>query len=431
MNIKEMREKHGGLIKEMENIFQAATTEKRALNDDERLRFDNSEKEANALAGDIERFERQRSLNAANSFSAKEKEEAGEYSFSRAIMGALTGKLDGLEAEMHAEGVREARNSGLQLEGNLYIPFHVLANKRTQTTMNITTDTQGKETVPTELRSIIDILRDRMNLTQMGATFMTGLNGNISFPRQTASTTASWKAEVTNADSTFILFDNVDMKPNKLTAHTAYSKQLLIQSSVDIENLVRQDIALRIAHALETAAINGSGESNQPTGILNTSGIGSVVGGDNGSNFTWTHAVKLENALEIENADRGNMAYYMNPKIRAYAKTAVKDTYQGGFLLESDGSMNGYNTYSSNIIPGNLTKGNRNGASAVLFGNWSDLMIGQWGGLDLLVDPYTSGKAGMVNVYAVSFWDVAVRQAKSFAAMKDALGGTFTPTYAT
>ena len=430
MNIKEMREKHGSLIKDMEGIFTAVQSEKRSLTDDERTNFDNLEAEANALAGTIERFEKQRSLNAATTFSAKEKEEAGQYSFSRAIMGALNGKLDGLEAEMHQEGLREAQNSGLTLEGNLSIPYHVLANKRTQTAMNITTSTQGKETVPTELRSLIEILRDRLNLTQMGASFMTGLSGNISFPRQTASTTASWKAEITNADSTFILFDNVDMKPNKLTAHTAYSKQLLIQSSVDIENLVRNDIALRIAHALETAGVNGSGSSNQPRGILNTSGIGSVVGGTNGGNFTWAHAVQLENALEVANADRGTMAYYMNPKIRAYAKTAVKDTNQGGFILESDGTMNGYRVFTSNLIPGNLTKGNRNGACAVLFGNWADMMIGQWGGLDILVDPYTSGKAGMVNVYAVSFWDVAVRHAKSFAAMKDALGGAFTPTYA-
>jgi HK97 family phage major capsid protein len=428
MTIKEMREKHGGLIKDMETIFDGATKEKRSLSDDERQQFDSLEKEANGLAGDIERFERQRAMNASTTFNEKEKEAAASYSFKRAIMGAMNGKLDGLEAEMHQEGILEARNSGLQIEGNLYIPFHILSQKRTQTSMNATTTAEGKATVATEMRSLIDILRDRMNLSRMGATYLTGLNGNISFPRHTASTTASWKAEATDADSTYLTFDNVELTPNKLTAHTKYSKQLLIQSSVDIESLVRNDLALRIAHALETAAINGTGLNNQPTGILNTTGIGSVVGGTNGANFSWTHAVQLENAIEVENADMGALAYYTNPRIKGYGKTAVKATEQGGFIIESDNTLNGYPLYVSNIIPSDLEKGTHNYANAVIFGNWADLLIGQWGGLDLLIDPYTSGKAGMINVYAVSFWDVDVRHAESFAAMKDALAGTFSGT---
>jgi HK97 family phage major capsid protein len=287
------------------------------------------------------------------------------------------------------------------------------------------TTTAGGYTVQTDLlgQNFIDVLRNRMAMTGLGAQFLTGLTGQVAVPRQTAGATSYWVAENNAPTESQQAFDQVALSPKTVGAFTDVSRKLLLQSSIDVEAFVRNDLATVLALAIDLAAINGSGASNQPTGVLNVSGIGSVAGGTNGAIPTWGNLVDLESAVAVANADIGALGYLTNAKVRGKLKQVSKVSGQNGFVWDNgDTPVNGYRAAVSNQVPSNLTKGTASGiCSAILFGNWSDLIVGQWGTLDLMVDPYTGSTAGTVRVVALQDVDVAVRHPESFAAMKDAL----------
>lgn len=350
-------------------------------------------------------------------------EEARSFSFVRAIQAAVLIK-DGKFSQARDIGGFEldasdavAKKMGRESRG-FFVPNEV--QKRD---LLVGTPTAGGNTVATDLlaSSFVDLLRNKMAVTGLGAKFLTGLVGQIAIPRQTAGATAYWVAENGAPTESQQAFDQVTMTPKTLGAFTDITRKLLLQSSIDVEGLVRNDLATVIAMAIDLAAINGSGASNQPTGILNTAGIGSVAGGTNGLIPTWGNLVDLESQVAVANADLGALGYLTNAKVRGKLKQVSKVSGQNGFIWE-DGTVNGYATGVSNQVPSNLTKGSASGiCSAILFGNFADLIIGQWGNLDIMVDPYTGSTAGTVRVVALQDVDVAVRHAESFAAMKDAL----------
>lgn len=290
--------------------------------------------------------------------------------------------------------------------------------------------TAGGNLVATELlgSSFIDLLRNAMVLDKLGITWLRDLNGNIAIPSQTGTATAYWVAENGAPTESALAVGQVTMTPKTVGAFTDYSRRLLLQSSIDVEAFVRADLASIIGLAIQTAAINGSGSNNEPTGLLNTSGIGSVAGGDNGAAPTYDHTVDLESAVAIANADVGNMAYLTNAKVRGklrktqeFSSTNGKPVWTSG-RERGIGEVLGYDAVVTNAVPSNLTKGTANGVcSALAYGNWADLMVGMWGGLDVMLDPYTGATSGTKRVVALQDVDVALRRVASFAAMKDAL----------
>ena len=343
--------------------------------------------------------------------------EVRSYSLVRAINAMVT--RDWSDAGLELEASRAvAEKIGKKAQG-IYLPMDVMSRDLT-----VGTNSAGGYTVGTDMMggSFIDLLRNRMMVMQMGARLMTGLNGNVAIPRQSGGATAYWVAEngaITESGQTF---DQVTMSPKTIGALTDISRRLLLQSSVDVEALVRDDLATTIALALDLAAINGSGSSNQPTGILNTSGIGDVAGGTNGLAPTFAHMVELETDVATANADIGALGYLTNAKVRGKLKQTEKASSTGQFVWDGNG-VNGYNAMVSNQVPSTLDKGTSTGVcSAIIFGNWNDLIVGQWGaGIDVMVDPYTGGAAGTVRVRAMQDVDIAVRHAASFSAMQDAL----------
>jgi HK97 family phage major capsid protein len=188
---------------------------------------------------------------------------------------------------------------------------------------------------------------------------------------------------------------------------TTYSKQLLAQSSLDIEQFVRNDLASILAIAQDLAAIDGSGSSNQPTGIFNTTGVGTFTTEAN----NYKNVVYLEREVSVDNALTGNLAYVTNSKLIAKFKTSEKATNTGQFVYQ-DGMVNGYPCYMSNQVPATYST---NSKSGIIFGNWADLLIGNWNGLDIVVDPYTSAANRQVRLVTSMFTDIAVRHAQSFA----------------
>lgn len=349
--------------------------------------------------------------------------EAKQFSFLRAI-NALANPTD-RKAQEAASFERECSEAVGAKFGREARGFYVPQDVQTRDLV-VGTATAGGHTVSTDLlaASFIDLLRNRMMVMSMGARLLTGLNGNIAIPRQTGGATAYWVAESGAPTESQQAFDQVTMSPKTVGAYTDISRKLLLQSSIDVEAFVRGDLATVLALAIDLAAINGSGSSNQPRGILNTSGIGDVAGGTNGLAPAWAHIVELETDVAVANADVGTLGYLTNAKVRGKLKQTEQFSTTNGMPVWRDGGnpLNGYRAGVSNQVPSNLDKGTSSGVcSAILFGNWADLIIGQWGTLDLMVDPYSNSTSGTVRVVALQDIDVAVRHAVSFSAMLDAL----------
>ena len=349
--------------------------------------------------------------------------EVRSFSFVRAIK-ALSNPQD-RRAQEDAAFEFEVSEAAAKKEGRtsrgLLIPVDVLYGKRDLTTSTASGTAKAGNLVATDLlaASFIDVLRNKMVLNTLGAQFLTGLNGNVAIPRKTSASSAYWVAEnsapteSTNAPA----FDQVTMSPKTLGAYVDISRRLMLQSSLDIENLVRNDLATSIAVAMDGAAVAGSG-SNKPTGVLNTSGIGSVTLGTNGAAPTWAMVVNLVKEVETDNALTGSAAFLTNGQVKAKLSTTARQSsgVEGNFILGPDmANLYGFPIYVSQQVPSNLTKGSGSSLSAMLFGVWSDLLIGQWSGIDILVDQYSGSNAGTVRVVAFHDCDFAVRHPESFA----------------
>ncbi len=411
-----------------------ATVEKREgqkFTEDEQKIFDENEKRMDAIDADIARAEKHEKRlaemagqNHKEEQKAKENREAKKgYNLLKAIRSQLPNQvLDGKELEMHQEAKKEARAFGQEIEG-VGIPAIILAGeKRALTATGGTAGDQGGILVPTLLGGFIGPLKAKMVLHQLGAQFLTGLSGNFDMPTGTAAV-ATWEGETDVNAETSPTFSKKSFGPNRLGAFVDFAKQLLFQESTDAQSFAQNEILDAIALAVEAAAINGAGTGNVPEGILNTTGIKSVVGGTNGAAPTLAHIIDLETKISIANANVGNLGYLTNPAVRGKLKQTAKDSGSGLFVYgEGKNPLNGYNTAITTQVPSNLTKGTATAiCSAIIFGNFKDLLIGQWGGMDILADPYTQATKATVRLVVNSWWDVLVRRAESFAAMKDAL----------
>jgi HK97 family phage major capsid protein/HK97 family phage prohead protease len=357
------------------------------------------------------------------------------YSIRRAIACGASGKLDGLEGEMDQEARKQYQANGwacrAQGPNSVIIPFDVLNYSKRDALVG--TASLGGNVVATNLLagSFIELLRVRMKVAALGATFLSGLVGNIAIPSQTGGATAYWAAsEAAATTESSITFGQVTMVPKTVTARLDYSALLLQQSTPAIDNLIRMDLVNQIARAIDLASLHGSGASGQPTGVAGLAGIGSVTGGTNGAAATFANIIALETAIANANADGPTMGYLTNSRQRALLKQKLKNStgtdasfiWEPGKALDGSGVMNGYRAEVSNNVSNTLTKGTSTTVcSAIFFADWSSLLIGQWGGLELLTNPYTQAANRIVEVYAYQFVDVNARHVENFAAMLDAL----------
>lgn len=426
--LKLLNEKRGAITKKIHDLNTRVTEENRAFTDDEsELLAVLVEQERTLTASiasmraDLARGARPLTdLTPSASKSSFSHDDIGRYSVVRALRMFCDGRsLDGLEREVHDELQRSMPAAAR----GLLIPLGL--GSRAMTATGGSSGSEGGVTVATNKGEIIDILRPAMTLQNLGATVLTGLTGNLDLPRVNAATNATWKAENAALDASSPTMGQLELRPRRVGTFTEISRQLLIQSSPDIEGWLRADLANAIAGAWEAAAINGSGESNQPRGILNVSGIGDVVGGTHGLAPTWAKIVELESKVADANAAQGSLGYLTNTKVRGKLLTTLRNASatDATFIWPDDGRLRGYNTGVSNHVPSTLTKGDADGVcSAIIFGNFADLVLAQFGpGIDVLVNPYSKDTEGLVRLTAAAYVDVGVRRSASFAAMKDAL----------
>jgi len=255
----------------------------------------------------------------------------------------------------------------------------------------------------------VDVLRNASSVMAAGATMLTGLSGNVAIPKKTAASAGGWISSEGGASSeSEPTFGQITMTPRTVGAFTDITRLMMMQSSLDIENLIRNDLSTALALAIDLGALAGSGTSGQPTGIKNTSGINAPTAFA-GAVPTFAEVVAMETAVAEDNALLGNLAYILPASMYGALKTTTKDSGSGQFVVAPDGSMNGYNAIVSNQV----TSGD------LYFGNFADCLIGMYGGLDITVDPYTASSSGTVRIVALQTADVAVRHAVSFAFNND------------
>jgi HK97 family phage major capsid protein/HK97 family phage prohead protease len=366
-------------------------------------------------------------------------QERAAYSITAGIRAALTGDWSSREAGLVRELSKQVEKSGVSktAERSFFVPFSALAKRATYVTSGAST---GGNLVATDLLAddFIEYLRNNSLMLSLGVRTMPGLVGNLAVPRRSGVANTYYLSTqttaITQSESTF---DQVTMAPKNLAALSKYSRQTLLQGTPGIEELVRRDLTDGLNLAVDLGILNGSGSSGQPTGIMQTSGIGSVAMGTNGGAITLEKLVDLETEVMIDNGavNRDAVAYVTNAKVMGALKklrAGGSTTGDGPFLVNSVGNtlgrgpagtqINGYPIGVTNQVPSNLTKGTSSGVcSAVLMGDFSQAMVGFWGnGLEITVgeDQDDFSKA-LTSVRGIITYDVAVRHAESFAAILD------------
>jgi len=366
--------------------------------------------------------------------------DAASYSISAGIRAALSGDWTSREAGLVREMSQEVQQqSGFSQSGKrgFFVPFSALAKRATYVTSGATT---GGNLVATDLMAdeFIEALRNNSVMLNLGVRTMTGLVGDVAIPRRSGvASTYYLSTETTAITQSESTFDQVTLSPKNLAALSKYSRQTLLQATPGIEDLVRRDLTDGINLGIDLGILNGSGSAGQPTGILNTSGIGSVALGTNGGAITVNSLVDLEEQVLIDNGavNRDAIAYVTNAKVLAELKklrAGGSTTTDGAYLVNDQldaigrggtpATVNGYPLYVTNQVPSNLTKGTSSGVcSAVLMGDFSQAMVGFYGnGIEIVVgeDSDDFSKA-LTSVRAIVSYDVAVRHAESFAAILD------------
>lgn len=351
-----------------------------------------------------------------------------QYSLLRAIRAQATGdwRQAGLEREASDA---TAKRLGRNPQG-FFLPYDWLRSAHSGVEQRAITASSGSSLIPTQKLGFIDVLRNRMMVRAAGAVVLDGLVGNVDLPRRTQGATLSWVAAGSAPGSEATqTFDSVPLRAKTGSAYVDIYRTMFNQTSLDIEMLVRDDLAAAVQLGIDYAALHGPGTGNAPTGIAATSGIGMVYAGGasnnstnaNGAALIWADIVRLETEVAVDNADVGRLGYMTNARVRGALKTTPKiASTDSRMIWDADGLLNGYQPWITNQVRGDITKGTSTTLCALFFGNWAELVIGLWGVIDITAD-IPDNRTGTVRVAAIVETDIAVRRAQSFAACLDAL----------
>lgn len=348
--------------------------------------------------------------------SKSEARNLGKFNIIKAINEARNGKLTGLEAEVNQEGLNEKRKLGVDARDMHAINMPEMLFTRTQSVTGGAGGNLGGDLVFTEPGRYIDFLYPNTPTLSL-CSVAENLVGNIDFPKQTSSYTLNWQTETGTDSAQDINFDKVTMSPKRAVITASMSNQLLRQEySRGIEQRVIQQLNLSFNKGLENAVLNGTGASNQPSGIYTELAAQALTLGA----ITFDDLVDMEAALAAADALAGNLAYVTHPNVVAKLKKTKVDAGSGRFLVEGMldpvKTANGYNIFNTTVSKKTVGSPDTYG---LLFGNFSDVQIGFWGGATLMVDPYSQMKSSIVEIYVERFMDVAVLRNASFALATD------------
>jgi len=431
MSLKAKKEERGTKYQRVAALEKITKDEKRGWTPEELTEFETLETEIRTLTTEItvlEAQERAAMITAARAagtpvqgqHSEGEERDLSQYSIRKAILSVSSrnSKLDGLELEMHQEAEKEARAFGKDISGEaVAVPSMVL--DRMFQKRDITTSTgNGSYTIVDGVNGYVEALRERSLALQLGAEYLTGLTGNFDVPRENALYTPGWKAETATVDESSPTMARAAYSPKRLGGFMDVSKQLIIQSAVGIEARLRNQILLGNAEAIDQAAWNGSGASNDPTGILNDADVPVLGIATDGGAITKVLIETLVQRLEEAKGMSDNTRWVVSPILKRILKNITMDSGSGKFIW-SDNAIDGIAALATTHIPKNLTKGAGTALTAAVLGDLRNTMFGQWGGLEILPDPYTQAVSGMIRLVVNQYVDFHVIQPGRFQVIKD------------
>lgn len=366
-----------------ENILSGAEKESRKLTDEESANF--NEILNQIKVADTELREITNNLNKESNY----KTTMEKFSLLKAVAARANGKqLDERAQEVVNAGIAEMRKAGISYSGDIVLPMEYRAD------VQATVEGAGKENVATDVLGILPALRAKSVLVQAGANYMTGLTSNFSIPVYSGAN-VTWEGEVAEAKDGAGEFTDVKLEPKRLTAYVDVSKQFLIQDSNSAEELLKMDIVNAITEKLEKTILgDAAGTATMPAGMFDG------VSADTAA-VTYLDVVNMETELEDANVS-GDIKFIVSPTAKAVLKTTQKGE-NAGFIMQN-GEVEGYDVLCSSAV---APKG-------VVMGNFSDFVIGQWGGIELTVDPYTQAANGKVRLVVNAYFDAKPRRAEAF-----------------
>jgi HK97 family phage major capsid protein len=401
MTLLEIKDERALLYAKNNEILDLAKSEKRSTNETEK-----AEIQANlARMKDLDLIKANIGLADDNgelvrSFSINHKLAEPKFSMLKAIRDRVEGRsFDNAAKDLFITGRNEFRKAGVNVGGDIILPSNL--EKRADELL-AGSATHGQEIVAEGKSSLLPPLVDKLVFSKAGATFLSGLVGNVSVPSYTGAT-VGWKTEIAAADKATPHFEEVVFSPRRLTGYIDVSKLFLAQDGVGAERMLLDNIANAVARALEKTILGEvDGDATQPEGIgFGITGAAALTG----ATLTYAALVGLESSVDGANALDGNLAYITNSIGRGILKTTDKGVTNdtGDYLCSEDNMVNGYPLLVTNSIVS--TYGNGNNGNMVVFANWRDLCIAQWGGYDITVDPYTLASTNCVRIVINSYFD--------------------------
>src|SRR5690625_2200680 len=427
MNLAELnklKDERKSLVKEARAILEKAKNERRDLKADEERKYESTHSRIESLGDEIDKTENhlrnQRDSNYrasvtpknnSNKFNMDEKD-LKQYSLQRAIRSAANG-----ENSFEREVSRDIANRKGRDPSGVYVPHAAILNSIT-----VTGDGDGASLVPLEHGQFIDALRPRHSVAKLGATILSILEGDVSLPRQVSASSVGWKGETAELDEASPEFDSLTLRPKRVGSFAVFSKQLLEQSDPSIGRIISNDLLAALAIALDKAAIQGTGKNNQPTGLLHDPEVQTHALDTNGGVIDYADLVELVRILADGDADSGSLAWLTNPSVRAaLQKQAFAAGDTGTLWQQVTGNTGGLGRWEiSTLVPKNLTKGTGEDLSALIYGDFSQLILASWGdSIDLLVDPFSRATTGETRVILNAFADVGIRRPEKFIRVTD------------
>ena len=294
--------------------------------------------------------------------------------------------MNDVDAAVIAEGNKEARKAGINFQGQIQLPSQRAA---------VTVTAEGEDVVATDLFDILKPLRAKNVLSQAGAKFMSGLVGNVQVPVMSKSN-VTWEGETSTAKDGAGTFSHVTLSPKRLTAFVDISKQMIAQDSVDVESAIREDLVNAINSKLEETVLgSAAGSATQPAGIFFTIKPTAVA----------DFAALVTKESDVEDANViGECKYILSNKAKAALRSMAKGTKSTQLVYEN-GSVDGTVALNTSNVAG----------KNYVYGDFSNLAIGSWGGVDLTVDPYTKAADGMIRIVVNMYVDAQILRTAAFA----------------
>jgi HK97 family phage major capsid protein len=365
--------------------------------------------------GDLPKFGQQRNV-TTEGLGVSEKE-AQQYSLMRALNAAATNDWSkaGFEREL---SIATADALGKEARG-FFVPHDMLMramihhpNAALRRGLEVGAPGKGGELVATDLRidQFIDILRNKTVIAQLGARMLSGLEGDLDLPKKVSGSNFYWLGEKEDVNLSDFDLATLPMKPKTIAGGIPVTRKLRKQAALSVEALIVDDLISGIGVAIDLAMLKGTGTDNQPLGLLNQTGLGAIEYGADGIN--WGKVVDMVTKVATYNADQGALAYLTDVIQRGAAQQTEKFSGTGKTIWGDDNRVNGYRAEATNQMP----------IDTWIFGDFSQIVIGMWGVLDLKPDPYAlAGQDGLI-VRVFQDLDANTRRPESFCVATKATG---------